>query len=177
MRALTDEEAKLFLASPSRPSPYSALRSELKNLTESLKFSDAYKTMIEKAFQLLINMDQRLERMEEQIYSMTSDKESDLLGYQWMLGEIGGLGIKLDKKNIPQNTGDQIWLLDFILPSLPEQRVIATALLEDLGSETDLLRFQSIHEADRECIHQFVAAREREILRERAAKKRSEDFS
>lgn len=174
-RELTQEEADLFHASPSRPSPYSALRTELKALTESIKFGDPYKTLIEKAFQLLINMDQRLERMEEQVYSMTSDVADDLVGYQWTIAEIGALGIQLDKKYVSPQNSNSIFLLDFIIPSLPEQRVIATASLKDLDSSSYVFFFKSIHDADRELIHQFVASREREILRDRSARKKGEN--
>jgi hypothetical protein len=172
-RVINEEELNVFKSYAMRPSPYSTLKNEIENQLQSMEIREESKFLFEKAFQLLINVDQRLERLEELITQREARTVAD--SYEWVHGDLGagGLAFEIKEKKSPK-VGDLV-LIDLILPSLPEYRLVAAGRI--VHSEKKNLisaEFIAIHEDDREYIHRFVIERERELLRARAITKKTE---
>jgi len=168
-RRLDNEELKVFSSFAMRPSPHSNLKTEIEQQLQGIGIREESKTLFEKAFQLLLNLDQRLERIEEQLASLASGAKSTLDSYEWVHGDIGagGLAFFPESKN-PLLKGEKL-LMDIILPTLPEHRFVVAAEVSHIDEVGKVgTKFISIHEDDREFIHRFVISREREILRLRA---------
>lgn len=177
-RILSEEEHQVFQSVSMRPSPYSVLCSELDSLIESSKGLDMNRALIERAFQILINIDQRLERLEEDFHQFISGKKEEVQNYDWYHGELGAGGLVVQKSELkmePSQAEAKLILVDLLLPSLPEHRIVATAKLNEIDQDKCIFEFQSIHKDDQEFIYRFVAARERELLRARASQKKSDE--
>lgn len=173
-RPLSDEEKNIFSQASMRPSPYSALRSELDAMIESSRGGEFNRGLIERAFQILINIDQRLERIEEDLHQLASGGKSEVQSFQWYRGELGAKGLLLEASELKdfKFADSQELLLDLLLPSLPEHRIVCTAKSYKLSSGHILFFFDSIHEDDLEYLHRYLASREREMLRARASQKK-----
>jgi hypothetical protein len=175
-RSIDDEELRVFRNYAMRPSPHSTLKFEIESELQGMEIRQESKFLFEKAFQLLINIDQRLERIEEQI----AQRESSVLpdSYEWVHGDLGagGLSFGVQSKAIPQS-GSTV-LVDVILPALPEYRFVAASkVIHSEKKDLVSVEFLAIHEDDREYLHRFVIQREREILRSRAVAKEKPDAS
>lgn len=175
-RKIDAEELKVFKSHAMRPSPYSSLRMELENQLQNMSIKAESKFLFEKAFQILVNIDQRLERLEEQVMGLRLGDQVTPDSYEWTHGDLGagGLSFKAPSKSDVQ-VGDLV-LVDILLPSMPEYRLVAAAKVVHLEGEGPVLglEFDAIHEDDREFIHRYVIQREREMLRNRAQTQKTE---
>lgn len=169
------DEYKLFSSYALRPSPTSAARAKIENYVGLMDAKDGLKGLVETAVGILLNIDQRLERVEENILSILLDRKDDFVPYEWVSGEIGAQGVAFQwEEPSALQKGDQI-LVDMLLPDMPEHRIVAAALVADLKEDGELIvDFEAIHHDDQELIHRFVLGREREILRERARQKKND---
>ena len=173
-RVVNDEELSVFKNYALRPSPYSSLRTELETQLHAMQIREESKFLFEKAFQLLMNIDQRLERLEEAIHksSATAIVES----YEWVHGDLGAGGVSFTTESKPQAKAGDHLLLDILLPSLPEYRLVAAGKVLHIEKQNQMgVEFVAIHEEDREFIHRFVIQRERETLRARALGKKKDN--
>jgi hypothetical protein len=167
-RAIQPDELEVFKSYAMRPSPYSTLRSEIENQLAAMTIRDESKVLLEKAFQILLNIDQRLERIEEQVQNSKSGSHAILESYEWLHGELGAESISFTPdKAKPVKVGDLL-LLDIVLPSLPEQRMVCAIRVNAIADGQIDGNFEAIHDDDKEFLHRFVIAREREVLRARA---------
>lgn|GEM_PF-7093526 len=162
----------MFQSVAMRPSPTSAVRAEIDNFIQTIDASDGMRNLIEKAFYLLLNIDQRLERLEEEFLKMMFGKKEEISQYEWVAGEVGAGGIAFRSEGHASVKQEDMVLLDILLPDLPEQRIVAAGKVREMKPESQFeIDFLSIHSDDREFIHRFVMARQREILRERSMHK------
>ncbi len=167
VRTIEIEELNLFVSQAMRPSPYSILRMEVETQLSQLSFRDETKVLLEKAFQLLINMDQRLERMEETLGQSQGDIAPGLNPYQWTQGDLGAGGLSFDLADSTNfKVGNHV-MIDCVLPAMPEFRFVAAGKIVAIDSTKVSSEFVGIHADDREYIHRFVMARQREQLRGR----------
>ncbi len=168
-RVLNDDEFNVFKSYSLRPSAFSAMRMEVENQIRNLSIRDDSKALFERAFQILINLDQRMERIEEQLQQIAHGGKAILEVYDWVHGDLGGGGIAFkSEKTSKLKKGDRV-LVDAILPALPEYRFVAACDVAHVDADGTVgMHFLAIHDDDREFIHRFVTAREREILRARA---------
>src|SRR5665213_2690546 len=121
VRFLVIDEAELqvFQNYAIRPSPYSSLRYELENQLQSMDIREESKFLFEKAFQLLISIDQRLDRVEEQMQLHRAGTKSIPDSYEWVHGDLGAGGLAFSTETkLDVKVGD-ILLIDALLPSLP----------------------------------------------------------
>ncbi|MDB5037513.1 MAG: hypothetical protein JWQ35_1041 [Bacteriovoracaceae bacterium] len=174
-RVIDDEELQVFKSYALRPSPYSSLRNELENQLQAMDIREESKFLFERGFQLLMNIDQRLERLEEQMHLQRSGAAHIPDSYEWVHGDLGAGGLAFSSESKISVKPDQTVLLDCLLPSLPEYRfVVAAKVLHTEKKKLIGTEFLAIHEDDREFIHRFVIQRERELLRARATAKKGE---
>ena len=168
-REISDEELNVFKSFAMRPSPHSTLRAEVEGQLQAMPIRDESKVLLEKAFQILLNMDQRLERLEEQFQAFMSGAKPTLDSYEWVHGDLSAGGVAFVFEKGVKVKPDSRLLIDLILPAMPEYRLVAAAQVNYVNPDgrvgTDFL---AIHEDDKEFIHRFVIAREREMLRNRA---------
>jgi hypothetical protein len=167
-RKIDEKELEMFRSFAMRPSQYSTLRYDLEHQFSSLNIREESKTLFEKAFQILINIDQRLERIEEQIQALRAKDEISLQNYEWIHGDLSAGGIYYHTDTKINFSVSDIVLIDLLLPSLPEYRVVAAARVSRAESQELAMEFEAIHSDDQEFIHRFVMSREREMLRARA---------
>ena len=168
IRKVEEEELQIFTAHGLRPSPYSILRTELEGQLSLLPIRDESKNLLEKAFQILINMDQRLERIEEYLEEREGDNGFKLMRYEWVHGDIGAGGFSCEVEGSHSFKSGEALLVDIILPALPDYRFVAAARAVAAEGKKLNCEFAGIHADDREYIHRFVMARERELLRARS---------
>lgn len=176
-RVIDETELKFFSEYAIRPSPTSAARGEIEFLLRSVDVSHEMRTLIERAFQLLLNIDQRLERFEEDFLNFVVEKKEELKPYEWVSGQLGASGVEFKEEHQELVALNDYLLLDILLPSLPEQRVVAAGKVAEVDPNTKHMEieFTAIHPDDQEFIHRYSLQRQRELARERAAaKKRSE---
>ncbi|MBN8555759.1 MAG: hypothetical protein J0L93_09970 [Deltaproteobacteria bacterium] len=167
-RTIEESELEVFRSYAMRPSAYSALKSQIENQLSAMAIRDESKNLLEKAFQILLNIDQRLERIEEQMYNPDSSKYKILENYDWVHGELGAKGLSFSHEKTKSVKVGDLLLLDLILPSLPEQRMVAALKVSSLANDYIDGNFVAIHDEDVEFLHRYVIAREREMLRARA---------
>jgi len=153
------EQKELLL---SRPSPFSSLRLSLENQIRAGDQSMGNKELVTKAFELLLSVEQRLNRVEEFLSHKERGKSVPL--YQWVQGSIGAGALNF---TLPegQNADAQVLWVDLLLPSVPEYRVQLLANVTDRSGTMLNCSFRKIHDEDREQIFRFVRQREREIIR------------
>ena len=152
-----------------RPSPHSTLKSEIEAQIANMGIREESKLLFEKAFQILLNIDQRLERLEENMHHVMAGDKQVLESYDWVHGDLSAGGLSFVSEAKKDVKVEQTVLLDMLLPSLPEQRIVTAAKViyaDDAGKIG--LEFSAIHEDDKEFIHRYVISREREMLRNRA---------
>jgi len=167
-RELSHQEMTAFQQFGLRPSPYTQLRVGIESEISRMSFGEESRTVMEKAFQILINIDQRLERLEELIQAQISGTPVIKEGHEWVQADLSAGGMAfIPATPKPIKVGDHV-LLDLILPGLPEQRVVAVADVTELQGEKVNVKFNMLHQDDKEAIHRFVLEREREILRSKA---------
>jgi len=176
-RKIEGQELSMFRAYSVRPSPTSSARMEVESYIRNLDAKDTVRTLVERAFYILLNIDQRLERLEETVLNHVTGKSQDHTIYDWVSGSIGSscMSFITEADADPLAVGD-ILLLDFLLPDLPEQRIVATGKVRERDSQEHwIVDFDAIHPDDGELIHRFLMLRQREILRERAASKKLDE--
>ena len=167
-RELSPEELSAFQSFGLRPSPYTQLRLGLESEFSRMQMGDESRSVLEKAFKILINIDQRLERLEELIQGQMSGAPVIKEGHEWVQADLSAAGLSFIPASPKQVKVSSQILLDIILPGLPEQRVVATATIVAIEGEKVRVEFSMLHQDDKEAIHRFVLEREREILRSRA---------
>lgn len=158
-RPIGEDELKIFRSFAMRPSPHSSLKAEVDTQISAINIRDESKALFEKAFQILLNIDQRLERIEEQLIPGHAKVVEN---YDWIRGDLGagGLAFRLETEKTPQ-LGAKL-LMDMILPSMPEHRIVSAVEVSHIDSDGKVgMEFIAIHEDDREFLHHFVIARER----------------
>lgn len=169
-RAIDAEELQVFQNYAMRPSPHSTLKFEIENQLQSMEIREESKFLFEKAFQLLINIDQRLERIEEQLSQRDTKTLPDT--YEWVHGDLGAGGLAFGSASKVRPQPGETILVDVILPSLPEYRFVAASkVVQSEKKDQICVEFLAVHDDDREYLHRFVIQREREILRARAVSK------
>lgn len=168
-RKVNDEELKLFKQYGLRPSPYTSLRMTIEQDLQRLSIREESKTLLEKAFQILLNIDQRLERLEEYLQGQNSDAPEIKESHEWVRADLSAGGIAfIPSKEKDLKIGDDL-MLDLLFPSLPEQRVVCAGKVVHIQSDGNIgIDFSEIHQDDQEFIHRFVIEKEREVLRARA---------
>lgn len=171
-RVIEKEELQVFQNYAMRPSPHSTLKYEIESQLQTMEIRQESKFLFEKAFQLLINIDQRLERIEEQLTQRENHSIKE--NYEWVHGDLGAGGLSFHGRSENLPAADSIILVDVILPSLPEYRFVAASRVVPSNRQGILsIEFISIHDDDREFLHRYVIQREREMLRTRALAKSS----
>lgn len=174
-RVISEEEFQVFKVHGLRPSPGSSIREEVENQVKSLDLDDTGRSLVEKLFKLILNIDQRIERIEESLQKKPSPSGTEAEPYEFYQAELGAEGILLKIDAASGASVDDIVLLDMILPSLPEHRIVAAGTITELEpNQTIRVRFSAIHGDDREFIHRFSMIRQRELLRERAREEESD---
>jgi hypothetical protein len=168
-RKIQDDELDVFTAYAMRPSPYSHLRNEIQSQLAAMDIRHESKALLEKAFQILLNIDQRIERIEERLDAKEDEGTKIFESYQWVHGHLGAGGLTFQPEG-PKTAevGEKI-LMDLLLPSMPEQRIVSAGQI--IRKEQDgvlVIEFVAIHQEDEEFLFQFVASKEREMLRARA---------
>ena len=104
-RVLEDQEFEVFKSFALRPSPYSSLKVEIENQLNNLPVGASSRLLFEKAFQILVNIDQRLERLEETFNQYIQGSEK-LEAYEWVTGNLGAGGLEFiheGKKKYKEN--------------------------------------------------------------------------
>lgn len=168
-RVIDKAELEVFKSYAMRPSPYSTLKADIESQLSAMPVRDESKSLLEKAFQILLNIDQRLERLEEKLSPQDDGAVKIVENYEWVHGELGGAGFSFLSEQKKQISNGSLILIDMILPSFPEQRIVAAAQVSSSDASGNVVaEFVGIHEQDTEFVFRFVAAREREILRTRA---------
>ena len=167
-RKIDEEELRQFLTNAMRPAPSSILRMEVETQLSQLSFRDETKILLEKAFQLLLNMDQRLERIEETMEQAKALGSSPLTPYAWVHGDLGAGGLAFESEKAAVLKEQEILLTDLVLSSMPEFRFVAASRIVKIEGLRMNCEFVGIHADDREYIHRFVMARQREQLRSRS---------
>lgn len=168
-RRVEDDELQVFTAYAMRPSPYSHLRTEIQSQLTAMDIRHESKALLEKAFQILLNIDQRLERIEERLDAKEDEGAKIFESYQWVHGNLGAGGLTFQPEDPKGAKEHSKILMDILLPSLPEQRIVGAG--EIIRIEQDgifVVEFIAIHKEDEEFLFQFVAGKEREMLRARA---------
>lgn len=161
-RVVNNEELKVFKDYALKPSVYSNLRLEIDSHLSKLPGGESAQILFEKAFQILMNIDQRLDRLEE---GHENDPKEP---YECATGNLGVGGIAFHLPSKRPVKGGQFLVLDMILPSFPEHRIVAAGEIIRLDSDRLIvIKFTAIHDDDQEFLHRFVIARERELLRAR----------
>lgn len=169
-RVIDEEEFKVFESYAMRPSTHSRLRGEIEGQLRGMEIREQSKSLFEKAFQILLNIDQRLERMEEMLLEK-AENQSKLIkdSYEWVHGDISAGGISCTPKAHKGGKVGYLVLLDVLLPMLPEYRLVAAGKVARIEKNGEVgFEFSAIHEDDREFLHRFVISREREMLRSKA---------
>jgi len=168
-RKIDAEELRVFRAYGLRPSPYTSLRMGIEAELNRLSLEGGNRNLMERAFQLLLNIDQRLERLEEMIQIQTSKEPVIRETHEWFHAELSASGFSVIlAKDLNLKSGDDL-MMDMIFPSFPEQRIVCSGKILALSSANGManIDFMDIHKDDREFLHRFVMEREREILRGR----------
>lgn len=163
-REVTKEELEIFRTFSMRPSPFASLKNEVETMIRGADIREESKTLFEKAFQILINLDQRMERIEEHLNRNPLESGPILESYEWVHGDLGAGGLAMETKK-PTPRANAYVMLDVVVPGLPEHRFVAAGLMQ--SSRRFECEFLAIHEDDREFLHRFIMNREREILRNR----------
>ena len=167
-RELAAEELEAFQQFGLRPSPYTQLRLGIESELSRMAIADESRLIFERAFQILINIDQRLERLEETIQGQISGTPTIKDGHEWVQADLSAGSIAFIPPSPKTLKVDTNLLLDIILPGLPEQRIVATGSVKSTEGDKILAEFTMLHQDDKEAIHRFVLEREREMLRSRA---------
>jgi c-di-GMP-binding flagellar brake protein YcgR len=140
-----------------------------------LDIHESSRALLEKAFQMLLNIDQRLERLEEGLLHPQPEENLSHEKHEWVRADLSAGGLAFlcpEGKN--HQVGDFV-LLDIVFPSLPEQRVVCSGKVVHFNKDQMMaIDFLDIHKDDKEFIHRFVLEKEREILRARADDRKSE---
>lgn len=173
-RKIDQEELRVFKQFGLRPSPYSSLRAGIETELSRLMLDSEMKHLLEKAFQILLNIDQRLERIEETLAGQAKEAPTVQDSHTWVHADLsaGGIAFVPPEKSSVQK-GDFV-MLDLIFPALPEQRVVCAGRVIHEGKEGAVgVEFTEIHQDDLEFVHRFVLEKEREMLRTRALERDS----
>lgn len=166
---LSNTEFEVFESHSTRPSTMSSVRMDIHNLVSTLDLRDGAKSLIEHGVNLLLSIDQRLDRLEENVLKLLLDQKDEYVPYHFVHGEIGAVGMTFETDTIQSlRKGDRL-LCDFILPDMPEHRIVAALEVKSLTDEGGVDgEFVSFHHDDQEFLHRFIRSRERQILRQRA---------
>lgn len=167
-RVIDQAEFEMFQKVTLRPSPVASLRSEIESLMRVSSLDESLRGVIANAFSLMLNIDQRLDRIEEDLSLFIQGKKEHITPYEWTRVELGAEGFLAQLAQLPKLTMGDLVLVDFLLPSFPEQRIVAAVkVVEDSNPEEVHFRFECLHDEDLEGIFRFIRSREREILRSR----------
>ncbi len=168
-RKIDGEEARVFREFGLRTSPYTSLRSTFEIELNRLDAPTEMKGLLEKAFQVLLNIDQRLERIEEFVQGQQAEASTIKDSFEWVHADLSPGGIAFaPSKGVDIKEGDLL-MMDMLFPSLPEQRVVCSGRVVHKGKLGAVgVQFDQIHQDDQEFIHRFVLEKEREVLRARA---------
>lgn len=172
-RKVDAEELRVFKEFGLRPSPYTSLRMGIETELNRLSLQGENRILLEKAFQLLLNIDQRLERMEEFIQNQNGKEPMIRERHEWFHADLNASGLAfIPMKDSKLSSGDTL-MLDMIFPSFPEQRIVCSGQVMSAAGKNNAVQvnFVDIHQDDREFLHRFVMEREREILRARKENK------
>jgi len=163
-------EVKMFKDFGLRPSPYSALRMNIETELQRMSTSEETKLLMDRAFRILLNIDQRLERLEEMIQNQNSKAAEIQESHEWIHADLSAGGLAFEPESDKKLKVDDLVMMDMIFPSLPEHRVVCSGIVvhSDRKNGHIGIEFNGIHQDDQEFIHRFVMEREREILRTRA---------
>lgn len=158
-----------------RPSPISSLRTQLEHEVRGLDLPDRTKAMIERHFSILLHIDQRLSRIED-VLAHENASGPKPPAYNQELAEIGGEGMVIQTEKASDYKADELVFLDLLLPAIPEQKIEAVGRVQASEAQNQLnLRFEALHQDDKEALYRFVRFREREILRERSVSSGSQN--
>lgn len=172
-KQIRPEELDRFQLFSLRSSGKHHLRSEIEQCLHAVDLSSSSKALVEKGFQLLLHLDQKLDRIEREFQKQFS-QETEEKPYQSCQVQLGGTGLIWSTSGLKE--GEQL-ILDMVVPNIPEQQMLLGARVKQKVDDGYELEFNAIHEEDREYIYRYVASREREILRRRALEKKKDDES
>lgn len=175
-RKIDEEELRVFEEVSLRPSPMASIRGEIDTLLRASPLDEGSKSVVDYVVSILLNIDQRLDRIEEDMQNFFRGEKSEIQFYEWVSGEIGGEGCIVEMPEITDaNEGDHL-IMDLLLPTLPEQRIVAVGQIQQKPEPSKYhLEFKLIHADDKEYLYRFIRSREREILRARKKQKAEEN--
>jgi len=155
---------------PLSPSLLSTLRADLETQLQACSLDVAEKELTQKLFELVLGVDVRLCRIEEQLETIISKETEKFEKFKGVAMELGAQGFLVNKSDWPFGAEPESTTFEFLLPLVPEWSCLARlSLIAGSSDEVFHFRFQEIHGDDREMIHRYVRSRERELLRARKA--------
>lgn len=166
-RVVDEQERELFKTVSVRPSASLSLRSEVEGLLRGSQLDESLRSVVDYGFALLLNMDQRLERIEEEFSLFVSGQKEKIQQYQWVSADLGAEGLWVPRSVLADAKEGDFLLMDILLPSMPEQRLVATLEWVECREGQAHLLFDGLHKEDEEYLFRFIRSREREILRSR----------
>src|SRR4051794_5364273 len=83
IKRLSPAELEVFQSFALRPSAYAGLRTEIETQIQSLEIREESKNLFQRAFSLLLSIDQRLERLEESVQNAALKEGSTIEAYEW----------------------------------------------------------------------------------------------
>lgn len=145
-----------------------SFRSDLDTQLRSTSLKGPEKVLMEKAFELLMSIENRLDRVEEFISTLSKESTSSFVPYQSSLIELGAAGFILQEQ---EWKGPMECLeVEMLLPAVPEYRLrVLVRQVQRVGGFWHF-RFEALALDDEEAVHRYIRQRERELLRSRSQK-------
>jgi len=158
-----------FLAKgPLTPFVLSTIRADLELQLQSANLASEEKELTQRMFELVLGVDLRLRRMEEQLDTLINQDTGNFEKFKSVSMELGAQGFLVKKSDWPFPKTDSLEAFEFLLPLVPEWSFLARIQEEPQGpADSYHFRFHEIHADDQEMIHRYVRSRERELLRAR----------
>lgn len=152
-----------------RPFVLSSVRSEIEMHLHSSSLDKNDKLLTEKMFELVLGLDLRLQRIEEQLDAVLNQALEQYPRWFSVALDLGAEGFYVKKSDWPFKAQPDASLnIEFLVPVVPEwpfQAILSTR--PSKNSEYWHFGFEEIHYDDREMIHRYLRIRERELLRAR----------
>lgn len=166
-RRIDPSELEVFRSVSMRPAPTVGVRNEVETLLRGSDLGEGMKTVVERSMAILMSIDQRLERIEEDISMIITGQGEKLQAYEWVAAEMGSKGFIAELPQVENPQVGEYILMDALLPTMPEHRIVATMRVDEVDGAAAHFKFDALHAEDEEFVFRFVRSREREILRSR----------
>ncbi len=160
---------EIQLRAAARPNSLSSTRSDIEMQIHEADLGKEEKVLAERLFDVLLGLDIRLQRLEEQVGALLSGNPKSYEVFREIPMELGAEGIVVSKEVWPfgeaLEKGDGFEIVLPFVPEWPFQTSLQMA--ESVGVDSYHFRFKHIHKDDQELIHRYLRVREREVLRAR----------